>query len=184
MEFTICPPDFVADNIRGSAKILTVGSACSVRDEAYAFSSATAPGINVSSSRLQNDLTSPFCIGILAEIASSNAGPIMSFTDGASQNVGGITLTSTELSITVREASATFRLSATGERYFQLCSDGKQLQLYEECTLLNTSSFEEVSLQPTDQIGLYKDLTNVLSNSFLVSIISLQKSKRNLLISL
>lgn len=122
-------------------------------------------------SRLQNVLTAPFCISILAEISSDNAGPIMSFADGASQNIGSITLTRTELSITVRDATATFFIDATGERYFQLCSDGNQLQLYEDCRLVDTTPFGEIFLQRTDQIGLYKDLTNDSSSLFLVNII-------------
>ena len=148
-----------------------------MRDEAYARSPSTLPGINVSLSRLQNDLTAPFCIGILAEISTGNAGPIMSFSDRASQNIGSITLTSTGLSITVRDTTATFSEDATGERYFQLCSDGNQLQLYKDCSLVDTKTFGKAFLQPTDQIGLYKDLTNDSSSPFLVNII--QKSTCN-----
>ena len=163
-------PDFVAQYIQPASNILTVGGACPVRDEAYALSPSTAPGINVSFSGLRNDLTAPFCIGILADIATPNTVPIITFSDVNLANVGNITLTNANLSVTVRGTSAVFNTDATGQRHIQLCSDGSNLQLYEDCSLTETASFGEISIIDGDQIGIYKNLANSSSNQFLVSI--------------
>ena len=82
-----------------------------------------------------NHLSSPYCIGILAEIDSGNVGSIMHFLDDSGQKIGGITLTTAGILITVRDNRATFNLDATGERYFQICSDGTQIWLYDSCSL-------------------------------------------------
>ena len=161
-------PDFVSANIQTAdpSDILTVGSACSLRDEAYVLRS-TSSGIFVGSA--DNRLSSPYCIGILAEIDSGNVGPIMYFLDENSQEIGGITLTSSGISITVRSNTATFSLDASGERYFQICSDGTQLQLFDSCASSQSQPYMDFSLEATDLISLYSNTFNATS-TFLVII--------------
>ena len=166
---SITPPDFVGDSIQGSTQVLTVGGACSVRDEAYALQTG-AQGILVGPGA--DRLSSPYCIGIVAEIASDNDGSIIYFLDSSSQEIGGITLTSTEISITVRGASTSFPIDATGERYFQICSDGTQLQLYDACSVIQTEPFEDFTLADTDMITLYRNPFNTSSVPFRVIITS------------
>lgn len=163
--------DFVAQYIQPALNILTVGGACPVRDEAFALKPKTAPGISVSFSGLQNDLTAPFCIGILVDIALTNSGPIITFSDVNLTNVGNIMLTNSSLSLTVRGTSAVFNTDATGQRYIQLCSDGSSLQLYKDCNLTEKASFGEISILDGDQIGIYRDLADSSSDRFLVSIV-------------
>jgi len=166
---SITPPDFVGGSIQGSTQVLTVGGACSVRDEAYALQTG-APGIVVAADG--DRLSNPYCIGILAEIAPDNEGSIIYFLESSSAEIGGITLTSTEISITVRGASTSFPIDATGERYFQICSDGTELQLYDACGLIQTETFEDFSLADTDVIALYRNPFNTSSLPFRVIITS------------
>ena len=155
------------EHIGPSTNTLAVSSFCQTRDVAYTIFNSSVRVI-VSRGSNSNDLSGSFCIGIIADTLAVNTGPIMTFVGAGGAVVGDITLSGSTLSVNIAGQRAQFTTTVTGHQYFQLCSDGNTLTLYQRCGDPQSQPFGPTSLAGVTMIVFYGSP----QSAFQVSIIS------------
>lgn len=132
-------------------------------------------GIPTSFSSLNNNLTGSYCIGFIVDTASTNQGALAYFHEaGTTSIIGSINITSNSIVYTIRGTTVTYTFvlgDTSGYHHYQLCTDGSDLTLYENCAALAGSirSFVHDGFSDDDIFSLLNDV-NGAENIYMVII--------------
>ena len=147
--------------------VLTIASGvCMGRmsDESYSLGSITTPGINVSFSKLYTRLSDPSCISIIANTVEDNTAPLVTFYNKNLTVTGTILLTQTQVTLTIRESTATFnfirRQAQREHARLQLCTAEDRVDFYSGCEFVSSQPFVNAGFSDSDTVGLMKDITD------------------------
>ena len=166
--------DFVADAIEPASlttQFSGVSGPCTSRSDAAYVLSGSEAGVAVPANSILNDLSGSFCIGLLVNTDPANVMPVVTFYNESFLPDGEITVTSNTVSFSHGDSSAVFTVANTiGFKRFQLCADGTDLSLYDDCVLVDSQPFTSDALTSGEIIGLIRDLMEITTERFLVNI--------------
>ena len=166
--------DFVADSIEPASlttQFSGVSGPCTSRSDAAYVLSGSEAGVAVPATSILNDLSGSFCIGLLVNTEPANVMPVVTFYNESFLPDGEITVTSNTVSFSHGDSSAVFTVANTiGFKRFQLCADGTDISLYDDCVLVDSQPFTSDALMDGEIIGLIRDLMEITTDRFLVNI--------------
>ncbi len=98
--------------------------------------------IDVFNNSYNTRLRPPFCIAFTLLTEVTNDRPFLFFVDGALDPIGNIEITTSAVSFTLGGQTATFPGSYTGFQQLQLCVNGTDVTLWQDCVKqVGTQSF-------------------------------------------
>ena len=157
----ICSVDLAADILDADAvsgTISNVPGPCS-DSNAYAASSA---GSSVFFNQLKNRLGGAYCFGFLVNRspgAPDPGEPVVTFYRDGTVEIGSLTVTSNSIIYTIDGSSVTFAIpDRVGFNYFQLCTNGTSITLYDACGALDSQPFSHNAFGDNDAAGLLRNL--------------------------
>ena len=159
-----------------NAFLTIVEGACSnrPRDEALTLGPSSNPGTRVDFNQIDNRLSGPSCIGLIANTDANDVEPVAIFYDSNLTEIGRIVLTRSSINVTVRSSFASFGFpeqSTQDHSRLQLCMDGVKMELYHDCLLVGSEPFVSGGFQESDVIGLLRHLVTENAPPYLVSCI-------------
>ena len=93
-----------------------------------------------------------------------NLGPVVTFYNSSSADLGSIMLTMSGITVTIRNSSASFSFpreqGSDDHIRLQLCMDGNRVEFYYECGFVGDEAFANEGFQNSDSIGLLIHLAN------------------------
>ena len=137
---------------------------------AFTIIQTKTPGILVNFSSLQNRFSAPLCISFMVDVAPGNVQPFLMFYNSSFEELGTITLTRTNISVTVQESAATFlNLDTTGFHQWQLCFNSSSVELYHGCSLVDSQPFSSSAWDGVSHMTILREVFNGTTFPFLVS---------------
>ena len=113
---------------------------------------------------IDNDFAGSFCIGFLVDTSLTNTAPLAYFHDITSAILGNITVEGGHpgsVILNIKGTEVVFTVETIGFKRFQLCREGNEMTLYDDCSAVGPSQpFPEFDpdFQDTDFVGLLRDL--------------------------
>ena len=83
---------------------------------------------------------------LLINTLATNTGPVVTFTSAGGAAAGEIYLSVSTIFMNIAGQSTRFNVTVRGHQFFQLCSDGSTLTLYQSCASPQTQPFGPTSL--------------------------------------
>ena len=81
-------------------------------------------------------------------------------------------MTQTEVNITIRDASASFRYPRRQQRFehvrVQLCAEEDNLYFYYGCQFMGSQAFKSTGFSDSDIVGILRDLTDNTIDGYMV----------------
>ena len=124
--------------------------------------SASSAGSSVFINQLKNRLGGAYCVGVLVNRspgAPDPGEPVVIFYCNGTNEIGSLTVTSTSIIYTIDGSTVVFpRADRVGFNFFQLCTNGTTITLYDECGALDLQRFSHSAFGDNDAVGLLRDL--------------------------
>ena len=112
-------------------------------------------GITVRFNEITNDFSGSYCLGFIVDTYSGNTNPLLLFSDEHGNEIGSLNLSNSSIVYTIRGDSAIFSpVDLLDFQYYQLCSNGSDITLYDKCSSASSRTFSSAGLSETDSISI------------------------------
>ena len=117
---------------------------------------------------LNNRLGGPYCFGFIVNRDPNplDGPPLAIFYDGINI-VGNLTVTDNSIIYRIRDAEAVFTgLETLGYNHYQLCTNGSDVTLYDDCGVVDAQSFIHEEFGDLSFVGFLKDVLSADADGF------------------
>ena len=153
--------DLAADILDADAVSGTISNVPGPCADSTAYSAFSA-GSSLFFNQLKNRLGGAYCFGSLVNRspgAPDPGSPVVTFYRDGTVEIGSLTVTSTSIIYTIDSSTVIFLIpDRVGFNFFQLCTNGTTITLYDECGALDSQPFFHNAFGDNDAAGLLRNL--------------------------